>query len=61
MASNQTLLQNKAQISLLYQLEQRKCQKLEDTVAQLNERIRALTNEKDDARIELLVTDRLKV
>ncbi|KAI1726670.1 hypothetical protein DdX_03397 [Ditylenchus destructor] len=60
MASNQTLLQNKAQISLLYQLEQRKCQKLEDTVAQLNERIRALTNEKDDARIELLVTDRLK-
>ncbi|KAI1733141.1 hypothetical protein Ddc_02054 [Ditylenchus destructor] len=60
MASNQTLLQNKAQISLLYQIEQRKCQKLEDTVSQLNERIRALTNEKDDARIELLVADRLK-
>lgn len=61
MSSNQSLLRNSVQLSVLYQLEQRKVQKLEKENLALLERNRMLLTNEDDARIEQLAHDRTKV
>jgi hypothetical protein len=49
------------QLTLLYQLEQRKVAKLEEENLALRGRINNLLTKQDDERIELLVADKTKV
>lgn len=60
-SSNQSLIQRNAQLSLFYQLEQRKVQKLEEKVQALLLRNQSLLSDNDEERLKLLVADQTKV